>query len=813
MRPAFTSLIVLSLLSGAFAQQKDFYDIDTLQSVSFVFKQANWKTQLAANHASKTYIRCDVTINGVLFKDAGVRYRGNSSYSKLPTGSEKQPYKVKLDAFVAGQNYQGYATLNFSNNFMDPTWVRETVGYYVFRQLISAPKSNYLTLRINNVDYGPFVNTQQMNKAFLREWFPSDDGNRYKPLENFKQQANLAYLGPTSAPYQQTYEIKNENASSPWTDLIAVTNALNNSGTSIQTALPKLLDVDNALRMNAGDVTMLRLDAYVGSVCHNYLLYHDLVHGRFQFMPWDMNNSFGGFPDGAKSLTGLTSVSLYYRSTTSGPKAVPRPLQSKLLAVPAWRSRYIAHCREISRWLDWTTLKPVIDRFQGVVAKAAANDPKRLYPHSHFTSNLTSSSVVTQFKLTVYGIKPVVDGRKAYLATLPEFKDPINTISNLTLTPANPTAASRLQFTVRVVPPTNLSVDKVKLHWRLQGVYAAQQMFDDGLNGDGKANDSVFGVSLPPQAAGNHLEYYVESTVQTGKAWNMNFLPAHASFKPRTVYIDHKRGGPALRINEFMARNATTVKDEANDFDDWVEIYNSTNASINVSGMYLSDDPRNPKKWQFPANQSIPAQGTLLVWCDREANEGPLHASFKLDGDGEWVGLFDTDGTTLIDDFGFGAQQTDISTGRLFDGGAPWVTLLAPTPKQPNDLVGGCGQRGYSALDPTNHRMSLAAAGTLKLNSTLRLQMTGGPRSGVALLFLAAKPDHLAVLLPGVTVLVQPPLAGPWPLSTKADGSFDVGVAIPNDSRLVSVRFYAQLAGVDALGLSLSNAVELAACQ
>ena len=143
MNTRHTVLAALVLWSGVSAQQGDLYDIDTLQSVSFVFKQANWKAQLVANYASRTPIRCDVAINGVLFKDAGVRYRGNSSYSKLPQGAEKQSYKVNLDAFVAGQNYQGYATLNFNNNFMDPTWIRETVGYYVFSQFMPAPKSNY----------------------------------------------------------------------------------------------------------------------------------------------------------------------------------------------------------------------------------------------------------------------------------------------------------------------------------------------------------------------------------------------------------------------------------------------------------------------------------------------------------------------------------------------------------------------------------------------------------------------------------------------------------------------------------------------
>ena len=175
------------------------------------------------------------------------------------------------------------------------------------------------------------------------------------------------------------------------------------------------------------------------------------------------------------------------------------------------------------------------------------------------------------------------------------------------------------------------------------------------------ANDGVFGVSLPPQASGDIVQYYVESTVANNKAWNMNFLPANASFRPRSTYIDHVRGGPTLRINELMAVNATTIKDEANEFADWVEIYNSTNAAINVSGMYLSDDPTNPTKWKFPANQSIPARGTILVWCDNDSKQGPLHAGFKLDGDGEWLGLFDTNGITLIDDVDFGVQQVDVS--------------------------------------------------------------------------------------------------------------------------------------------------------
>ena len=777
---ALAILTTLPLAVPAPAQQKDLYDIDTIQSVSLVFKQANWKSQLVANYKSKTYIRCDVTINGKLFRDAGVRYRGSSSYSKIPAGSEKQPYKVKLDAFVADQDYQGYATLNLNNNFMDPTWIRETVGYYVFRQFMPAPKSNYARLTINNLDYGPFVNTQQMNKAFMREWFPSDDGNRYKPLENFAQQANLAYLGATSAPYTASYEIKNANPPSPWADLIAFTNALNNSGANLESVLPRFVDVDNALRMNAVDVTLLRLDAYVGGVSHNYFMYHDEVHDRFQFMPWDMNNSFGGFHDGAKTLAALTGLSLYYRSTSTS--KVVRPLQSKLLQVPAWRSRYVAHCREASRWLDWANLKPVIDRFQRVVASAAASDPKRLYPHSHFSS-------------------------KSYLASLPEFQDPYNTISDLRCTPANPSSSSPLQFTVRVVPPASRGIDKVKLHWRVKGVYIARQMFDDGQHGDGKANDGVFGIGLPPQAGGHLLEYYVESTVNNGKAWNMSFHPATATFRPEAVYIDHPRGGPALRLNEFLAINVATNKDGAGEFDDWVEIYNSTNGTINVSGMHLSDDPRQPTRWKMPPNQFIPAQGTLLVWCDDDANQGPLHATFKLSGNGEWLGLFDTNGTTLIDDVRFDRQHPDVSTGRLLDQKtSPMVTYARPTPSARN-FSGAGGTRLYSALDPSRHVLSLDLVGTPKVGTAVSIDTKSAPPTSQVLVVFSPIGnyipfiDHTVVLVGSIPLQVI--------VMANASGTASIRGTIPNIPGLPGVPIYLQSFGIAGSCLVASNAMEM----
>ena len=44
----------------------------------------------------------------------------------------------------------------------------------------------------------------------------------------------------------------------------------------------------------------------------------------------------------------------------------PKPLRSKLLAVPALRAQYLAYCKQIAtKWLDWKTLGPLVLRGPG----------------------------------------------------------------------------------------------------------------------------------------------------------------------------------------------------------------------------------------------------------------------------------------------------------------------------------------------------------------------------------------------------------------------------------------------------------------
>ncbi|OQX89029.1 hypothetical protein B6D60_00295 [candidate division KSB1 bacterium 4484_87] len=144
-----------------------------------------------------------------------------------------------------------------------------------------------------------------------------------------------------------------------------------------------------------------------------------------------------------------------------------------------------------------------------------------------------------------------------------------------------------------------------------------------------------------------------------------------------------------LLINEFLASNDSTLADEYGDFDDWVEIYNASSDPIDIGGMYITDDLTDPTTWQIPDTSAdlttIPPKGFLIIWCDKESEEGVLHAEIKLSGGGEQIGIFAADGVTPIDTLTFGEQTTDVSYGRTTDGGDEWAFFTEPTPGRINN--------------------------------------------------------------------------------------------------------------------------------
>jgi hypothetical protein len=149
--------------------------------------------------------------------------------------------------------------------------------------------------------------------------------------------------------------------------------------------------------------------------------------------------------------------------------------------------------------------------------------------------------------------------------------------------------------------------------------------------------------------------------------------------------------GIALVINEFMASNSSNsgIQDPQGQYDDWIEIYNFGDIDVNIGGMYLTDDLNDPTKWQipdgFPSQTTINAHGFLLIWADKDTQDGPLHVGFSLSKDGEQIGLFAADGSSLIDGLTFGEQTTDISYGRYPDANDSFRFFATPTAQGDNN--------------------------------------------------------------------------------------------------------------------------------
>ena len=166
-----------------------------------------------------------------------------------------------------------------------------------------------------------------------------------------------------------------------------------------------------------------------------------------------------------------------------------------------------------------------------------------------------------------------------------------------------------------------------------------------------------------------------------------NNLSLSATFTALSAEELSAEGITPVRINEVSAANSIYVN-EYFKRNDWVELYNTTSNSIDVEGMYISDNPDNPLKYQITkgagqASTIIPAHGHLIIWCDKLEPLTQLHASFKLAAEGDEMLLTAADGS-WTDRLVYGPMKGDETAGRYPDGTNNIITMNVPTIEQAN---------------------------------------------------------------------------------------------------------------------------------
>lgn len=674
MKNKLLFLCAFLITLGIHAQS--FYDETTIQEIRINFTQPDWEILLnTEQQTTQNYIPAEsVTINGTVFNNVGVKYKGNSSFSPFLV---KNPFHIELDAYQ-NQDYQGYTDIKLSNVVFDPSFIREPLSYSILRNYMAAPQCNYANVYVNNNLIGLYVNVESVSKKFVKKHFYSDTNAFFdcSPVggagnQSLQELPALIYWGPNQESYNLAYRMKSEMG---WDDLIDLVNTLNNNTVAIESQL----DVDKVLWMLAFDNIMVNLDSYIGVFNQNYYLYKD-DNGRFNPVVWDLNMSLGVFADlGTFVLPNTTAKKQMNHLQHMGDATFP--LLSKLLAVPKYKKMYLAHYNTILQEnFVGASYLPKVQELRTLISASVNADPNKLNSFSAYQANL-NSDVTTNNGLVAPGITNIINGRTSFLSALADFTAAKPVITNITPSVANPVVGSALTMTATV---TNTNNNAVYLGFRnnLKAIFTKVPMFDDGNHNDGAAADNVYGAEV---TIGNaYMQYYIyaeNNTIGT-------FSPERAEYEFHSLNASYPMlTAGDVAINEIMAQNTSTITDPAGQFEDWIELYNNTSNTVSLDNLYLTDNSANLQKWAFPSGLTIEPNSYLVVWADEDLTEEGLHADFKLSASGENVILSYPNGD-IVDSVTFGAQTADVAYARVPNGTGNFVNQ-SPTFNGNNQNLG-----------------------------------------------------------------------------------------------------------------------------
>ncbi len=688
------ALVVLSVAAALWgvcaASGADLYDEGVMPVLELRFSQSNWYTLLTSNYQSKTDLAATLTVDGVVYEGVGVRFRGNTSY-QMVQNSQKKSFNISIDHTLPGQRLMGYKTLNLLNCNSDATFMREVLYSNTCRRQVPSAKANFVRLVINGENWGVYANIQQLNAQFLNDWFPSNEGTQWRgdgmraigggnmgggtpggggvtPIRRSVGDVGVAEGGVTAgvaaltwqganvATYQSAYELKSTHQADPWASLIHTCDVLNNTPLAqLPDNVESVLNVDGALWLCAFEIIFEDDDGYVNKRGSDYGLYYEPETGRIHLMQYDGNESMS-----------TANWSIFYRADDSSV-----PVMYRLMSIPKYRQRYLAHVRTIlSSHFTPDVLNAKIDAYRALIEAEVAADTKKLYTTQAFQTGVTTLRNFVQTRRTTLLANSEVNRASPVINSVEQEVTETPTGQSLFVTARLGTAVPVSGVQLYVAPgPFALFAPTSMIH---QGVQTAEG-----------ASERVFSLALGDYPAGTVLRYYVEATA-TDSAGTVAYSPEgaeHDVYRHLVTYPHAAYSG--IVINEVMSKNVAVVADPQGEYDDWIELKNISDQAINLAGMYLSDSPDKPLKWRFPEGRVLEPGQYLLIWADEDGQDEPgLHANFKLSAQGETIWLFDTieNGHILLDSVTIGRLAGDQSCARYPDGTGVMQVSSVPTP-------------------------------------------------------------------------------------------------------------------------------------
>lgn len=290
------------------------------------------------------YVHADLEFEGKQIKDVGVRYKGNGTFMEA-RGSLKRSLKIDLNEYVKGRKLAGAAKLNLHNNVTDASWMNEPLAYRLFRDAgVPAPRTAYARVYVtvpgkyDQQYFGLYSLVEEIDKRFASEVLKSDKGAVFKPVT----QDLFGDLGEDWKAYNQSYDPKTELSAAEKNRVMEFSKVVTSSSDAeFSSKLGDYVDLEKFARFMAVNVALANFDSIL-DMGQNFYVYLDDKTRRFQFLPWDLDHSFGQFGmRGSREQRENLSI--------NRPWSGPNRFLERVFKVEAFKKLYLARLGEFSK--------------------------------------------------------------------------------------------------------------------------------------------------------------------------------------------------------------------------------------------------------------------------------------------------------------------------------------------------------------------------------------------------------------------------------------------------------------------------------
>jgi hypothetical protein len=534
MKKLLLALIAL-LPFASFAQTgknvRQLFDKKTIGEIRLTLPVKNWSDALDSMRLyGPGLMTGTVTIDGIKYEGAGVRFRGDKSYQ---LGLKRNPFTIKLDHTTAGQQHQGYATIKLSSALRDPSMVREVLFSEIAGKYMPASQAAYTKLYVNDEYIGVFINMESIDKQFLSNNYGSNTGPFFKAGVDYKQEATAAaecrqnIFG--SLEYEDNLECYKGNfelyAQNGWNELQEFTRVLGKEPGKIE----KMLDVDQTLWMLALNNVMVNLNSYSGNHSTNYYLYRD-GNGRFHPIVWDLNLAFGSYKN-TGSGSDLDLKALQNLDPLLHADNPYKPLISQLLSDSYYKKVYLSHIRQI---LEENFLNGAYEKraqeLQGMIVVPFNDDKYKVYNLDDFQRSLRET-VGKRSKIP--GLVELMSKRAKFLKSNPELTSLPSAISDITIQSRGKFENKKMNA-FRVTAKADRFPKRILVYYRYndKDAYDVMPMSEESSN-DLPTGVKAFSANVDAKSADATLDYYLV----VENAGTVSFVPADYAVKPTKVKL------------------------------------------------------------------------------------------------------------------------------------------------------------------------------------------------------------------------------------------------------------------------------------